>query len=62
MKKMGDKKTSEKELRGLAGAPRLDVSDVRAMKITMKPNECSGTGHRVRFGFGVGVGVVIGVA
>ena len=39
---LGTPETPAATLRGMAGAPRLEVSEVRAMKITMQQNSCTG--------------------
>jgi len=42
VKKLGTSATPKAVLRGMAGAPELAVEEVKAMKITMMPNACSG--------------------
>ncbi len=40
--KLGDRSMSKDDIRSLGGAPKLDVSEVKSMKITIKPASCSG--------------------
>jgi len=42
VKKLGDASTSRADLDGMAGAPTLDVQEVKAMNITLRPGSCAG--------------------